>query len=737
MNLFELQGKISLDGRGAINTINSVMGAAGGLAKSLGGMALDVGTAAAKTVGAATAAGAAAYGALTVQGLKAVSSLEQNLGGSQQVFKDYADEIQASAEKAFNVMGSGTSNYLQTANRMGALFQGSGFEIQESAELTTKVMQRAADVASIMGIDTAWALESVTGAAKGNFTMMDNLGVAMNATTIEAYALSKGIETSWKEMSNYQKISLAMEMFLEKTAYAAGNYAKENDTLAGSLSTAKAAVENFLDGSGGVEDLVPAIENAGEVITENLIEIMPRLSEGLSEAAVQLAPMIPELLTAAVPGVAQGAVDLIDGIVDALPDLTQALVDSAPILVEGFGEIFRSVGENLPEVASILGPPLLEGVSQALSFVGFDVDASQIEATFGEIVSGLKIAWDSAVQGGGGIFDAFGAEFDKISGTLSEKGVTIEGVFSAIGTAVDAAAPLIESGAGVIGEALNLVIDRASTEGSLLNTILDLTGATFIGAAQELSAAFDTIAATLSGTTKLLNGDVTGALEDFSAAMDLLTKDEISVKNVDFSQLQEGTKATTEDLIALDEKLRASRGLGEVDTESFTGSLDSAALSVDSFVNESQAKLDSLHIGPMTGGIVLSSENMGIFSPTSTGGVSATSAGGGAVATAVGAEYYASGGVMLHPTQFGFNPYTGNRMIGGEAGPEAIAPISTLKSYVGDAVTERDTEQTMQLAEISEKLNKLEDLTNLVSDVIGMSIKVNGREFGRLVKNQI
>ena len=40
-----------------------------------------------------------------------------------------------------------------------------------------------------MGIDTAAALESVTGAAKGNFTMMDNLGVAMNATTLEAYAL--------------------------------------------------------------------------------------------------------------------------------------------------------------------------------------------------------------------------------------------------------------------------------------------------------------------------------------------------------------------------------------------------------------------------------------------------------------------------------------------------------------------------------------------------------------------
>ena len=33
-------------------------------------------------------------------------------------------------------------------------------------------------------------------------------------------------------MNNATKVGLAMEMFLEKTAYAAGNYAKENETFA-------------------------------------------------------------------------------------------------------------------------------------------------------------------------------------------------------------------------------------------------------------------------------------------------------------------------------------------------------------------------------------------------------------------------------------------------------------------------------------------------------------------------
>ena len=223
----------------------------------------------------ALAAGTAAMTALVGSALSATGELEQNMGGSEAVFKEYAASMQETAKEAFANMGLATSDYLATANKMGALFQGAGFSIEESMKLSTESMQRAADVASIMGISTESAMEAIAGAAKGNFTMMDNLGVAMNATTIEAYALSKGIETAYADMTNQEKIGLAMEMFLEKTAYATGNYAKENETLAGSLSTAKAAMKNFLDGSGDVGSLVDSFTSAGNVIIKNLLEITP------------------------------------------------------------------------------------------------------------------------------------------------------------------------------------------------------------------------------------------------------------------------------------------------------------------------------------------------------------------------------------------------------------------------------------------------------------------------------
>lgn len=71
-----------------------------------------------------------------------------------------------------------------------------------------------------------------------------------------------------------------------------------------------------------------------------------------------------------------------------------------------------------------------------------------------------------------------------------------------------------------------------------------------------------------------------------------------------------------------------------------------------------------------------------------------------------GVDWYAEGGVMTKPTAFGINPATGNIMAGGEAGAEAIAPISVLQDYVRRAVSERDEGLKSALTGISELLNR-------------------------------
>ena len=54
-----------------------------------------------------------------------------------------------------------------------------------------------------------------------------------------------------------------------------------------------------------------------------------------------------------------------------------------------------------------------------------------------------------------------------------------------------------------------------------------------------------------------------------------------------------------------------------------------------------------------------------------------------------GIEWYAKGAVLNDPTVFGINGP--NAMIGGEAGPEPVAPISTLQAYIREAVENNNT----------------------------------------------
>lgn len=130
---------------------------------------------------------ATTFGLLATKSLMSSGELEQQLGGSEAVWGRYAQTIQNKGKEAYNSMGLSQSEFLATANKMGSLMQGAGVSTTKSVELTTAAMQRAADVASIMGIDIEFAMESVAGAAKGNFTMMDNLGkILPNKKTMNA-----------------------------------------------------------------------------------------------------------------------------------------------------------------------------------------------------------------------------------------------------------------------------------------------------------------------------------------------------------------------------------------------------------------------------------------------------------------------------------------------------------------------------------------------------------------------
>lgn len=260
------------------------------------------------------------FGAMIKNAIILAGDLQQNIGGSESVFKNYADTIQRTAETAASSLGLSQSKYFATATKMGALFQGSGFSVAQSADMVTQSMQRASDVASIMGLSVDSAMEAVAGMAKGNFTMMDNLGVAINDTNLQIYAQEKGLG---KLETTQQKVNAAMQMFLDKSEYAAGNYAKENDTYSGALTTFKAELENFAAEAGTA--LLPLAQSVLPVLSSSLNALKPVIMT-VAEAVGGLGSVVSDVqakVEAATPA-QQTMLKIAIGMAVAIPAVTAA-----------------------------------------------------------------------------------------------------------------------------------------------------------------------------------------------------------------------------------------------------------------------------------------------------------------------------------------------------------------------------------------------------------------------------
>lgn len=366
----------------------------GGRFAKLGGILKNVGIA----MGTVAIAAAAAASKLGKEVVKQFGELEQNLGGSEAVFGAYAERIQKIGEDAYKNMGVSQSQYLATANKMGALFQGSGIDQQRSLELTEQAMQRAADMASVMGIDMQVALEAVTGAAKGNFTMMDNLGVAMNATSIQAYALAKGLDFTWATASQAEKAEIAMQMFLENTTQYAGNFAREaTQTITGSIGMLKAATQSFVAGLGNANaDMTNLTQNMMDAfqavvknvvpVLENIVKALPTVTGAIIVGLGDLLPMLLQTVTSIFTQVLETLLgllpELIPAVVEALITITGALIDNLPLIITA---------------AVTLITALVQGIGMALPQLIPATIAAITQIVFG-LIDNLPMLLDAALQ---------------------------------------------------------------------------------------------------------------------------------------------------------------------------------------------------------------------------------------------------------------------------------------------------------------------------------------------------
>nr|DAW79837.1 MAG TPA: tail tape measure protein [Caudoviricetes sp.] len=476
--------------------------------------------------------------------VKGYASLEQNLGGTEAVFGQFAKSVQNDAKNAYQTMGLSASDYMATANKMGSLFQGSGVEQQKALDMTSKAMKRAADVASVMGVDMNMAMESVAGAAKGNFTMMDNLGVAMNATTLEAYALEKGLNFKWETASNAEKAELAMQMFMDRTKQYDGNFLKESEkTVSGSLDAMKGAFSNFVAGLGNPEaDVAELMTNLKTTIvnfSKNVKGVIKTIWDNL--------PLAPWQKWVALIAVGAGPVLLaLSGIMKGIGTLKAAFQGIGAVLTNPWGlalvalvalvagfvhayknsEKFRNVVNSVVSAVVAKFNELKAKAQPALDFIKNALGKFNVGA-FAPLIGGIGLFISSLMKLKGikipNPFSKFKPSFPKIPNPFTglanmakTAGSAVKNAFSGLGKAIGSAFKGIGTAISTVFQGIARAISMLNPAG-VVSFAMGLAAVT--AALVALSAMQGMVLPFLQGLADIFVQLVGGTLQAFASAL--------------------------------------------------------------------------------------------------------------------------------------------------------------------------------------------------------------------------
>lgn len=192
-------------------------------------------------VGGLAVAGIASFGKAAVD---AASDAQQSVGAMSSVFGDFADEMDTFGETTAENMGLTTQEFNQLSAVTGSLLKNAGLPMDQVTESTQELTQRAADLAAMFGTDVSTAVEAMGSSFKGEFDSLEQFGVSLKASDIEARAMAEGYVDASGKVTDAGKAIATQELIMEQSADAAGTFAAESGTLAGQTAIMSAQMSN-------------------------------------------------------------------------------------------------------------------------------------------------------------------------------------------------------------------------------------------------------------------------------------------------------------------------------------------------------------------------------------------------------------------------------------------------------------------------------------------------------------
>lgn len=242
---------------------------------------------------------------------KAVN-LGESVNAVNVVFGEWAEKVLNYGKTASTSIGLANADFNQMATITGALFQDVGLSMDKTSDLTIKLTERAADMASVFNTSVSDAMSAINQAIRGETEAIRRYAGDVTDATLQEYLFAQWVDTKVASLSEAEKRLLRVDVLMKQTAVTAGDFANTSDSLANRQRILNAQTQDMSAKFGNL--MIPL----KEVIYNGLspliswitgfIEKYPRMSQAIAGIGLALTGIVTVvgLVWLALPGIIAG-----------------------------------------------------------------------------------------------------------------------------------------------------------------------------------------------------------------------------------------------------------------------------------------------------------------------------------------------------------------------------------------------------------------------------------------------
>ena len=167
-------------------------------------------------------------------------------------FGDMSDKMNEFADSALQLYGMSELTAKQIGSRFQAMGVSMGFAQKDMTDMSIRLTQLAGDLASFYNITQDEAATKLQSIFTGESEPLRSLGIDLAQTSVEAWALSQGIDADMRSMTNAEKTMLRYQYVLASTGQATNDFIRTQNSWANQLRLLTGAFEQLGSIVGGV-----------------------------------------------------------------------------------------------------------------------------------------------------------------------------------------------------------------------------------------------------------------------------------------------------------------------------------------------------------------------------------------------------------------------------------------------------------------------------------------------------